>query len=245
VVERLATGGSADVWLVVDADGRRAALKVPRLEQDRLAVASQLVYREYGLLTEFVHPFVVRPLGVVMHDATPALALELLPGGDLVPLLGSHPRHWLAALRGVLAALAYVHARGFAHGDIKARNVLFAADGTPRLIDFGSARPLEARAASRAGSTAAHVLAELAGRGCEADHYAFAVLLYELLAGRLPYGVEGAQRRGEEPPPWAAPDPAAARLMGAAVAALGTGGIIAGGLSAFADVIESAATAYF
>jgi serine/threonine protein kinase len=145
----------------------------------------------------------------------------------------------------VLAALAYLHARGLAHRDIKARNVLFAADGTPRLIDFASARPFDAPAAPGAGTTAAHVPADFSGSGREADQFAFAVLLFELLAGRLPFGVQGARRRGEEPPPWPAPDAPSERLMAVAVAALGADGRVRGGLSAFADVIESAIAAYF
>ena len=242
--ELLAVGGTAEVWRAVDSSGRTAALKILRPEWRQRAEASQLLAREYELLARLAHPNVIRPLGLVAHDATQALALEFLPGGDLVPLLGEHPRHWLAALRGVLAGLMAVHARGFAHGDLKARNVLFAADGTPRLIDFASARSLDACGAPLAGATAAHVPADFSGSGREADQFALAVCLYELLTGRLPFGVRGAQRRGEVPPPWSAPDAPAAGLMAVAVTALGAGGRAKGGLSVFADVIESAITAY-
>jgi serine/threonine protein kinase len=244
LVELLATGGSAEVWRAVDPTGGSAVLKIPRAEWRHRAEAAALLRREYELLTALAHPYVVRPLGLVTHGTTPALALEFLPGGDLVPLLGSHPRHWLGALRCVLAALAHMHARGFAHRDLKARNVLFAADSTPRLIDFASARPLDAPAAAAAGTTAAHMPADLSGRGREADQFALAVCLYELLAGRLPFGARGAQRRGEEPPPWPAPDAPAERLMAIAAGTLGAGGFVPGGLSAFADVIESAIAAY-
>jgi serine/threonine-protein kinase len=177
LVELLATGGSAEVWRAVDETGGTAALKIPRAPWRQRAEASQLLRREYELLATLAHPNVIRPLGLVVHDATQALVLEFLPGGDLVPLLGEHPRHWLAALRGVLAGLLAVHARGFAHGDLKARNVLFAADGAPRLIDFASARSLDACSSPLAGTTAAHVPADFSGSGREADQFAFAVPL--------------------------------------------------------------------
>jgi serine/threonine protein kinase len=83
----------------------------------------------------------------VEHDSVPALVMEYLPGGDLVPLLGATSEHWLPAFRGAVAALLQAHRSGFAHGDVKARNVLFAADGSARLVDFSAARPLESPAA--------------------------------------------------------------------------------------------------
>ena len=119
----------------------------------------------------------------------PALALEYLPHGDLVPLLGAASEQWLPAFRSVVAALARSHRHGFAHGDVKPRNVLFAADGSARLIDFSSARPLESPAAA---STAAYGLpARLLPSARDADCFALAVLLFELATGRLPYGPAG------------------------------------------------------
>ena len=186
--ERLGRGGSACVWRAVDGAGRVAALKIPN------AHAGDLLRHEHSLLATFAHANVVATLGIVSSHGGAALALEYLPGGDLVALAGSSPRHWLPALRGVCAALGELHARGYAHCDVKARNVLFATDDTPRLIDFAAARPLDVLL-RRSVATAACTPAGPSTSGRAADCFAFAALAYELATGRLPYGARGARRR--------------------------------------------------
>ena len=234
--EQLGRGGSACVWRAVDGAGRIAALKVPH------AHAADLLRHEHSLLAAFRLPAVVATLGLVSSPDRTALALEYLPGGDLVALAGGPPRHWLPALRDVWAALCELHAHGYAHCDVKARNVLFGADARPRLIDFAAARPLDAPL-RRSVATAACTPAGDSTSGRAADCFAFAALTYELGTGRLPYGATGARRQGEAPgaPPAGA---RAMRLFGLAADVLRAGGCVRDGLSVFADGIESAFEAH-
>jgi hypothetical protein len=121
-------------------------------------------------------------------------------------------------------------ALGFVHGDLKARNVLLAADGGARLVDFAAARPPEPDVAAdrtparwtRAGECAA-----------------FATIVYELVAGRPPFALRGGGRAAEPLPVPSVP-PAVADLLAVAVEALRVRGRVAGGLAVFEDVIESA-----
>jgi DNA-binding helix-hairpin-helix protein with protein kinase domain len=92
-----------------------------------------------------------------------------------------------------------------------------------------------------AGATAAHLPADPAITAGEADRFALAVLVYELVTGRLPFGVNGARELGARPAPAAANDAVGARLAAVASDILVTNGRAAWGLSALADVIESAA----
>ena len=230
-------GGTAEVWHAVTPDGREVALKRLRPELRPLAPMRDLLRREYALLQRVSSPHLVTPFELVEGDKGPELVLELLPNGDLVSLLGAPPRHWLPALRHVIGALNDLHRHGTAHGDVKARNVLFAVDQSARLTDLTSASAVDAPAAR---ATAAYgVPPGLETTAGAADCYALGVLLYELTTGRLPYGPDGPTRGSELCAAKRPGGPAAAQLLAAATAMIGTGGPPPEGLSYLADVIES------
>jgi serine/threonine protein kinase len=234
-VERLGSGGTAEVWRAIAPDGREAALKLVKRELRRHPNANALLRREHELLHTVASPHLVTAYDLIECDGHAVLVLDYLPHGDLVPLLGAPPRQWLPAFHAVVAALAALERHGLAHGDVKARNVLFAADGSARLADLTSARPLDAPAAA---ATAAYGLPEPRGaQARQADRFAVAALLFELATGRLPYGAAGAAA-GSELAAVAVAEPAAATLEAAARAALQAQGRVQG-LSYFVDVIES------
>jgi len=238
LAELIGRGGTAEVWRVIAADGRDAAMKLPRRESRKHPGAALLIRHEYEVLRRVACANVVEAYALVEHERAPALVMEYLPHGDLVPLLGGAVEHWLPAFRGVVAALLEIHRCGFAHGDVKARNVLFAADGGARLVDFSAARPLESPATP---STPAY---NLPARGSpsvrDADCFALAALAFELAAGRLPYGPAGAADV-DDVLAVAACDPRAAPLLAAAVMILRAGGRVASP-GYFLDVIESVTT---
>ena len=234
-VARLGRGGTAEVWRGIAPDGREAALKLVKRELRGNTGAHLLLRREHEVLRAVLSPHLVEPYELIDCGGVAVLVLEYLPHGDLVPLLGAPPRQWAAAFRAVVSGLAALERHGLGHGDVKARNVLFAADGSARLADLTSARPLDAPAAA---ATPAYALPEKRGAHArDADCFALAVLLFELVTARLPYGPGGAAAGAElvEVP---LADPVAARLEAAAVAALRAHGRVQG-LSYFSDVIES------
>ena len=243
--ERVANGGSSEVWRATAA-GRIVARKMLKPELRERPGARASLAREHELLAALAHPHVVETLGLVELDGVPAIALEYLGGGDLASLAGAEPRHWLRAAADIGAALRFMHARGHVHRDIKARNVLFDAADHAKLIDFGSVLPIGALAA-HGGATAAHrPPGRQPGPVTPADDcYAFAALLYELLAARLPYGP--APGEGAAPPAWPlgpGAAPGLQRLADLVLDALLHAGYVPGGLSEFLDVLESAAVAH-
>jgi serine/threonine protein kinase len=246
--ELLGEGGSSQVWRAIDATGRHIALKTLQVELRRHPGGAQLLRREHALLTELAHAHVVAVFGLMEFRGAPALAMEYLGGGDLMSLAGGHPRHWIGAARDLLVALTHVHAHGYAHRDLKARNVLFDEHNRVRLVDFASAarfgvvQPL-------GGTTAAYrpVGGNHEPVGPHEDVFAFAVLLYELMFGRLPFGPspEGPAGVAASPaqPEWKA-EPAMRALVELVLVTLAARDArTSGSLFGFADVIESVAAA--
>jgi eukaryotic-like serine/threonine-protein kinase len=253
----LGEGGLCRVWLAETPAGARVALKTLRPAWAGRPEAARLLRREWTLLERIRHPNVVSVIALTEHQGAPALVMEYLGGGDLVSLVGAHPRHWIGAVREVGCALRRLQQAGLAHRDVKAGNVLFGEDGRARLIDFGSAAEIGARAVE-GGVTAAHrapATSDARVSGAE-DTYALAVLVYQLMSGRLPYGPRPAP--GAAGPPRAplaeawSDEPPLAALAEAVGAALVPSGEQArrrhtaptGRLTAFLDVIESVAAAY-
>ncbi len=239
-VAPLGRGGTAEIWQAVSSDGREAALKLVKRELRRHRSANALIRHEHAVLSAVASPRLVEPYELIEHDGAAVLVLEYLPHGDLVPLLGAPPQQWLPAFRAVVGALADLERHGLAHGDIKARNVLFAADGGARLADLTSARPLDAPAVV---TTAAYSLpAQSGARARDADCFAVAALLFELLTGELPYGVGGLSSGGVELRD-ASAVPGAEALLAAASVALRARGRVQG-LSCFTDALESVRPLY-
>jgi serine/threonine protein kinase len=150
-------------------------------------------------LARIGHPNIIQIYEVGETGGRPFLALEFAPGGSLEARLrgGPQPARDVAALLETLArAVHAAHRAGVVHRDLKPGNVLFAEDGTPKIVDFGLAKQLNADdAQTRTGDilgTPNYMAPEQArGRsaaaGPAADVYALGAILYELLTGRPPF----------------------------------------------------------
>lgn len=191
LLRQLWSGAVTEVWYSHTTDGRPCVAKFPVTSWAEHPGAARLIEREWGLLEAAAQPGVVKTFGLTAMDTGPGLLTEYLPGGDLVPLAGSHPRHWAAALRDVARALEGIHARGIVHRDVKPRNVLLDADGRAVLIDFALAS--RAGYTSPAGGSTPAYRSPGQRQGAAAnpadDVHAFAAMVYELLCGELPFGL--------------------------------------------------------
>jgi serine/threonine-protein kinase len=145
------------------------------------------------------HPNIVQVYEIGDCDGQPYCALEFCPGGTLADRLCATPlppREAARLVEALARAMAAVHQVGIVHRDIKPANVLLAADGTPKITDFGLAK----RTGSGSDLTATGAILgtpsymapeQAAGQGKHvgpaADVYALGAVLYDCLTGRPPF----------------------------------------------------------
>jgi serine/threonine protein kinase len=193
---RLGAGGMASVWLAHDERlDRRVALKVI---SDALAADPDYVARferEARAAAALSHRNVVRVFDFGVDDERPYLVLEYVEGPSLADWLAREPRPPLDGdmlARRLLEALAHIHEAGILHRDIKPGNVLLAADGTPKVTDFGIAKTDDTTALTRTGQVVGTLkyLAPEVSEGAPAtvasDLYSLGVLLRDVAGARPP-----------------------------------------------------------
>jgi tRNA A-37 threonylcarbamoyl transferase component Bud32 len=193
----LGRGATAAVYLATDeALGIDVALKVlhPQLASAARADARRRFFAEGRVAAGLRHPGVVAIYD--LDEATRVLAMEYVAGGTLRARLASHRGASLPAAElartaaSLLEALAYVHARGVAHGDLKPSNLLLRAPGDVVLADFGAAELHDgdggARSAGPAGTPQYLAPERLRGErpAPASDLYAAGAVLWEMAAGR-------------------------------------------------------------
>ncbi len=208
-------GGMGAVYRATHHElGRTVALKVLPAGGEGQEEMVERFRREAWTLGQFSHPNIVH-----IHDTGTSLAghpfleMEHVDGPDLARRLAQLQAEGerlpvgetLRIMRQMCAAVEAAHAAGVVHRDLKPGNVLLAADGAVKLVDFGLARPL-ARSALAAMTGAGQLLGtfgymapeqrrqgEPGGEdGPPPDHrvdvYALGVILYEMLCGEPPLG---------------------------------------------------------
>lgn len=194
----IARGGMSMVFRGVDTRlGRQVAIKVmdPKFSGD-----PQFLSRfefEARAVAGLKHPSLVEVYDQGMDGEYPFLVMELVQGGTLRELLrerGPMPPHAVRAVaEPVLAAIGVAHAAGLVHRDVKPENVLISDSGDVKIADFGLVRAVAAANTTSASvilGTAAYLSPEQVTSGsadARSDVYAFGILIFELLTGRVPF----------------------------------------------------------
>jgi eukaryotic-like serine/threonine-protein kinase len=202
VHSRLGAGGMADVFLAEDEQlGRKIALKLlhRRFAEDPGFV--ERFRREAQAAAGLQHPNVVSVYDRGSYDDTYYIAMEYLPGRTLKQLIRDEapiePVRAIDITIQILKAARFAHRRGVIHRDLKPHNVIVDDSDHAKVTDFGIARA-GASDMTETGSimgTAQYLSPEQAqGHSVSAssDLYSIAVVLYELLTGRVPFDAEAA-----------------------------------------------------
>jgi len=204
VVEQIGEGGMGEVYRAFRADDqyrKEVALKFVRGGQYGDAVFARFK-NERQILAGLDHPNLAKLLdGGATEEGVPYLVMELIEGQPIAEYCDHHHlslRDRLQLFLQVCAAVHYAHQHLIIHRDIKPQNILVTPDGTPKLLDFGIAKILDADSAesSTATMTGFRLLTpryaspeQIRGEAMTtaADVYSLGVVLYELLTGLSPY----------------------------------------------------------
>lgn len=215
LLERIGTGGMADVYRAQDLRLRReVAVKVLRPLDGDPSFATRF-RREARHAASVQHPNVAAIYDVGEGGEDRYIVMELIRGETLKELIRRRgplsEDEALTIAERVARGLGAAHARGLVHRDLKPQNVLIGADGRPRIVDFGIARAAGATALTNTAAVigTAHYFSPEQASGKVADQrsdlYSLGVLLFELLTGRPPFDgtnpVEIAMRHVRDAPP--------------------------------------------
>jgi len=194
----LGQGGSGVVY---DATWgpRRVALKVLHSSLVGTGKARSQFLAEAQRLQSITHPSVVKVLAVgELPDGQPYLAMERLEGETLASVIARGALGFTRALElftELCHAVAALHEQGLVHRDLKPENVFVVENKHAVLLDFGIAKGLDAPASTttqegNVRGTPAYMAPERffgGAAGVATDIYELAVVLYMMLAGRLPW----------------------------------------------------------
>lgn len=208
VIERIGGGGMGTVYRATRLDSPSDAVALKLLRTDR---ADPTLRRRFAIerkvLRRLLHPGIARLIdGGETAEGQPYVAMELVEGLHLLTYADRHRldlQQRVDLLLKVCSAVTHAHARKVIHRDIKSSNILVAANGRTKLLDFGIAKlmpsPLDTEALQRtataqrffSAATAAPEQIDGSEVGPACDVYALGALLYELLCGEPPLALRG------------------------------------------------------
>jgi len=197
IIEAIGSGGMGEVYLAEDTDlKRQVALKLLPLELSGNSDHREQLKREAQATAGFSHPHVVTVYEIGEHDNRAYVAMEFVRGESLRDVMSKGRltlRQVLRLFTQLCQALGAAHQAGIVHRDIKPRNVLVDINGSAKLLDFGlavSERIGNRSIGKQVAGTIAYMSPEQA-RGetvdSRSDIFSLGVLLYEIVAGQLPF----------------------------------------------------------
>ena len=195
---QIGTGGMSTVYRAFDTTLERV-VAVKLMHREIASDSDQLerFRREARAVAQFSHPHIVGVIDAGEDDGRPYIVFEYVEGEtlkDRIRRCGELPvDESLAYAIEITRALGAAHSRGIVHRDIKPQNVLIDEEGMAKVTDFGIARSLDEEGLTADGrvlGTTDYVSPEQAlGHAVngQSDIYSLGIVLYEMLAGDVPF----------------------------------------------------------
>jgi CheY-like chemotaxis protein/tRNA A-37 threonylcarbamoyl transferase component Bud32 len=215
ILRLIGEGGMSRVYLASrDRDDEPLVVKILRSEATADKNALARFMEEYALVERIKSPHVARIYGHGVSEGHAYLVMEFFDGGDLNKRLGgraSPPKEALRIFRELMFALGDIHECGILHRDLKPQNLMFRADGSLAIVDFGIAKHVDAIDRTGHGEivgTPRYMSPEqVRGMALDlrTDIYSSGVLLFQMLSGKHLFdgetAVEVALQHLNKPPP--------------------------------------------
>lgn len=198
ILEKIGTGGMALVYKAHDnVLDRDVAIKALRENFDHESAIVSNFIKEARSSASLVHPNVVSVYDVCEYDGLNYMVMELVNGKTLKEYIKKNQHlPWQESCnyaiqigQGIQAA----HERNIIHRDIKPQNIIMDSSGTLKVTDFGIAKAMESDKAIAGGTAmgSVHYISPEQARGgytdFRSDIYSLGIVLYEMLAGRVPF----------------------------------------------------------
>jgi serine/threonine protein kinase len=211
VLEVLGRGGMGNVYKAIDPRLQRTvAVKMLGRFQPQFGEAGSRLLSEARSLARLHHPNIVQIYHEGEHEGIPYLVLEYVDGGNLQQKLRSdwsrEPRITVELVIKLARGVEHAHSQGVMHRDLKPSNVLLTAAGEPKIADFGLAKldrifqglthhaedeQIETTEGTILGTPAymspEQTTGDNAAIGVGTDIHGLGVILFTMLAGRLPW----------------------------------------------------------
>lgn len=204
IIGEIGRGSSSIVYLANDPfSGRKVALKVAHIDSQYDAYEAKrfekLFLNEASLAGKLHHPNIINVFDAVVEGDVRYIVMDYVPAGSLKQYcyIGSQlPMRQVALMVFKCArALDYAYENGVIHRDIKPANILLTETGEIKISDFGTAKISNATHTQLDGflGSPAYMSPEMINEhpaSVQGDIYSLGVVMYELLAGQLPYSAD-------------------------------------------------------
>ena len=202
VLRKIGSGGMSTVYLATrESDHALTVLKLLNADLSRENEFLRRFIREYGILSKLSSPHIVKIFDQGYTDQHVYIAMEYFDGDDLKARIdrGIPPEEAIVLMIQMAKGLQAIHAAEVIHRDLKPQNIMFRADDSLAILDFGIAKIVsEETQLTEHGQVfgTPYYMSPEQGTGkildARSDLYSLGVIFYEMLTGKRMYSAENA-----------------------------------------------------